>query len=154
MAYDVNRRVEDALEKLVSITERSGNLRKDLKQDIIVSESVLRKEFSILKCQIKTEKEEQMKLREEVKDAKDELVRRDRQTTRQVAPSLDHMQQVTCNGDQLGLPSGGERRMLYSEITKKAENKRYKSTLSPKDETLTPEQIKDQLKEISTQLTL
>jgi len=79
MADDVNQRVEDALEKLVSITKRSGNLRKDIKQDILVSVSVLRKEFSTLKCQIKTEKEEQKKLREEVKKAKDELVRRDKQ---------------------------------------------------------------------------
>jgi len=82
MADDVNQRVEDALEKLVSITERSGNIRKDLKQDILLSVSVLRKEFSILKCQIKTEKEEQKKLREEFKKAKDEVVRRDRQTTK------------------------------------------------------------------------
>jgi len=123
MADDVNKRVEDALEKLVSITERSGNLRKDVKQDILLSVSVLRKEFSILKCQIKTEKEEQRKLREEVKNAKDEVVRRDRQTTRQVAPSLDHMQQPTSRGIQLGLPSGGERRKLYSEITKKRKTK-------------------------------
>ena len=74
MADDVNQRVEDALEKLVSITEKRGNLRKDLKQDILLSVSVLRKEFSNLKCQIKTEKYEQKKLREEVKNAKDELV--------------------------------------------------------------------------------
>ena len=116
----MNQRVEDALEKLVSITKRSGNLRKDIKQDILVSVSVLRKEFSILKCQIKTEKEEQKKLREEVKNAKDELVRRDRQTSRQVAPSLDHMQQSTSSGDQLVLPSGGKWWKLYSEITKKS----------------------------------
>jgi len=35
MADDVNQRVEDALEKLVSITEKRGNLRIDLKQDIL-----------------------------------------------------------------------------------------------------------------------
>jgi len=51
--------VEDALENLVYITERSGTLRKDLKQDILVSVIVLKKEFSILKCQIKTEEKEQ-----------------------------------------------------------------------------------------------
>jgi len=64
-------------------------------------------------------------LREEVKNDKDEMVRRDRETTRQVVPSLDHMQQPTSSGDQLVLPSGGERRKLYSEIT---ENKRNKDT--------------------------
>ena len=68
----------------------------------------------------KTEKEEQKELREEIKNAKDELVRRDGQTTRQVAPSMDHMQQPTSSGDQLMLPSAGERRKLYSDITKKS----------------------------------
>ena len=63
----------------MTIREKSGNLRNDLKHDKLVSVSVLRKEFSTLKCQIKTEKEEQKKLREEVKKAKDELVRRDKQ---------------------------------------------------------------------------
>ena len=144
MADDVNQRVEDVLEILVSITEKSGNLRKDLKQDILVSVSVLRKEFSILKCQTKTEEDEQKKLREEIKNAKDEMVRRE--TTRQVALYLDHMQHPTSGGDQLVLPSGGGRRKLYSEVTKKEENKRYKLTLTPKYESLTPEQIKAQLK--------
>jgi len=105
----LNQRFKDALEKLVSITEQSGNLRKDLKQDILLSVSVLRKEFSNLKCQIKTVKNEQKLLREGIKNAKDEFVRRDRQTTRQVAPYLDYMQQPTSSEDQLFLPSGGER---------------------------------------------
>ena len=74
----MNQRVEDALETLVNITG-NGNLRKDLKEDILVSVSVLRKEFPILKCQIKTEKDEQKKLSEELKNAKDEMVRRDKQ---------------------------------------------------------------------------
>jgi len=46
MVDDVNQRVGDALEKLVSITEKRGNLRKDQKQNILLSVSVLRKEFS------------------------------------------------------------------------------------------------------------
>jgi len=59
-----------------------------------------------------------------------------------VAPSLDHTQQPTSSGDQLVLPSGGERRTLYSEITNKEQNKSYKLTLTPQDESLTPGQIK------------
>jgi len=69
MADDVKQRVVDALEELVSITEKRGNLRKDLKHDILLSVSVLRKEFSNLKCQLKTEKYEQKKPREEFKNA-------------------------------------------------------------------------------------
>lgn len=146
MADDANQRVEDALEKLVSIIEKSGNLRKDLRQDILESVSAIRKEFSMLKSQIKTEKNEQNKLREEVRNAKDEMARRDRLTTRQVAPSLDHTHEPTSSGDQLLLPPGGGRRKLYSEVTKQEENKRYKLTLTSRDESLTPEQIKIQLK--------
>ena len=65
----------------------------------------------------------QKKSRAEFKNAKDELVRRDRQKTRQVAPSLDYMQQTTSSGSQLVLPSDSERRKLYSEITKKQRTK-------------------------------
>jgi len=55
MADDVIQRVEDALETLLNITEKSGNIRKDLKKEILVTVSVLRNEFSILKYQMKTE---------------------------------------------------------------------------------------------------
>jgi len=46
MADDVNQHVEDAFKILVSITEKSVNLRKDLKKDILESVSTLRREFS------------------------------------------------------------------------------------------------------------
>jgi len=105
----VNQRVKDALEKLVSVLEKSGNLRKVLKQDTQLSASFLRKEISNLKCQKKTVKYEQKELREEIKNAKDELLRRDRQTTRQAAPSVDYMEKPKSSGDQLLLPSDSER---------------------------------------------
>jgi len=94
----------------------------------------------------KDREKEQKKLREEVSKEKDELLRTDRPTTRQLAPFLDHMQQTTSSGDQLVLPSGGERRNLYSDFNIKEENKIYKLTLTPKCESLTREQIKAQLK--------
>jgi hypothetical protein len=64
MADDVNQRIEEALETLVSIAGNSWNLRKDLKQDLLTSVSILRKEFYTLKSQILTVKDEQRKLRE------------------------------------------------------------------------------------------
>jgi hypothetical protein len=45
MADDENRRVEDAFNSLVRISEKSGNVRKDLKNDILESVSTLRKIF-------------------------------------------------------------------------------------------------------------
>jgi hypothetical protein len=53
MADDENQRVENAFNTLVSITEKSGNLRKDLKNNILESVSTLRKIFSKLKTQTK-----------------------------------------------------------------------------------------------------
>ena len=45
MADDVNQRVGNTFQTLASITEKSGNLRNGLKNDILVSVSTLRKEF-------------------------------------------------------------------------------------------------------------
>jgi predicted nucleic acid-binding Zn-ribbon protein len=92
MADDVNQRVEDVFNTLVSITEKSGNLSKDLKKDILVSVSTLRKEFSQLKIQLETVNEEHRKLRDEVKNVTEEMAgRRDSQSVRQVVPTLDHV---------------------------------------------------------------
>jgi uncharacterized hydantoinase/oxoprolinase family protein len=46
MADDAKQRVEDAFHTPVSITEKSGNLKTDLKKDILESVSTLRKNFS------------------------------------------------------------------------------------------------------------
>ena len=75
MVDDVNQRVKDAFKTLVSITEKSGNLRKDLKKDILESVSTLRKEFSHLKIQLENVNKERKKLREEVKKATEEMAR-------------------------------------------------------------------------------
>ena len=49
MADDVKTRLDSALNKLLTITKKSGNLRKDLKQDIVESVSILRNIFVNLK---------------------------------------------------------------------------------------------------------
>jgi len=150
MADDVNQCVEDTFKILVSITEKSGNLRKDLKKDSLESVSTLRREFSQSILQLENVNEEHKKLREEVKNATEEMARRrDSQSVRQVAPSLDHLQQYPQSRARQVLPSEGGRRKLYSEMVKNEENKRYRITLKAKDDTLTPEQIKLQLKRAS-----
>ena len=45
------------------------------------------------------------------------------------------------------LPSECERRKLYAEVVKNEENKMYRITLKAKDDTLSPEQIKLQIKQ-------
>ena len=131
-----------SLNPLLSITEKSGKFRKDLKQDILVSVSTLRKEISTMKMQLKRAEYEQKKLRVEVKNAKEAKARRDSRTTRQVTPSLDHIQQYTRSGMQQVTPSDGGRRKLFSEAVKKEDNKRYRITMTPQEEALSPDQIK------------
>jgi len=49
MADETNLQLESALNTLISITEKSGNLRKDLKRDIVESVSTVRDIFVNLK---------------------------------------------------------------------------------------------------------
>ena len=147
MAAEEKQRVYDALETLVSITEKSGNLRKDLKNNIHVSVSTLRKVFSHLINEINNVKEEYNSYREEVKNATKDVAGGHSQTTRQVTQSSDHTQQSQSTGARQIMTSGGGRRKLFSEIVKNQDNnKRYRITLESKEETITPEQIKTQLK--------
>jgi predicted exporter len=119
MAAEVKQRVNDALETLVSITEKSENLRKDLKNDIHVSVSTLRKAFSHLIPQLDNVKEECNKYREEVKNAmKSNVMGGLSQPTRHVAPSVDHTQQSESTGAWQIVTSGGGRKKLFSEVVK------------------------------------
>jgi hypothetical protein len=145
MAAEEKQCVNDALKTLVSITEKSGNLRKDLKNDVNVSVSTLRRAFSHLINQLENVREEYSRYREEIKNvAKHEAAGGDSQTSRQVAPSLDHTQQSQSSGTWQMMPSGaGGRRKLFAEVVKNQDdNKRYRITLKPKEESVTPEQIK------------
>jgi hypothetical protein len=148
MAAEEKQRVNDALETLLSITEKSGNLRKDLKNDIHVSVSTLRKSFTLLYKQLEDMKEEYNSYMKEVKNTKKVEGLGSSQTDGQVETSIDYTLQAQNNNTQQAVPSTGERRSkLYSEVVKTQDNnKRYKITLKPKEATTTPEQIKSQLK--------
>jgi hypothetical protein len=131
----------------VSITEKSGNLRKDLKNDILESVSTLRKVFSNMKTQLETKSGENKKLSEEVMKVTEQMVRlRDSQLARHVAPTLDHMQQPSRSEARQVPPSDGRRRILFTEVLKDGTDKRYKITLKAKDLCKSPEQIKLKLK--------
>jgi hypothetical protein len=122
MANDVSQRIEEALEKLVSITEKSVNLRKDHKQNIILSVSSLRKEISTMKMQLKNVEDERKKLIVEVRNIKEANPREDTQTTRKVAPSLDHTQKNTRSEVQQVAPADDERKLFSEVVQKKATN--------------------------------
>jgi hypothetical protein len=65
--------------------------------------------------------------------------------SRQVATSLDQPLQPHPTGARQVTTSGGGERKLFSEIVKN--NKRYRISVKPKDDSLTPDQIKQQLKD-------
>jgi hypothetical protein len=90
--------------------------------------------------------DENKNLKEEVKNAmKEAAMRRDSHTAKQAAPSLHHRHQPDRGVRQV-LPSEGGRRKLYADAVKNQEEKLFRITLKAKDETTTPEQIKQQLK--------
>ena len=99
MADDVIHLIEDALETLVFITEKSGNLRRDLKQDILISVSSLRKELSKLKMQLDwtTNKRNLMKrLRTPRKKRQVETVKQ-RDKWRHLWTTCSSTQEAECN---------------------------------------------------------
>ena len=134
---------------LVNITEKSGKLGKDLRNDILESVSTLRKVFSNLKTQLDITSDENKKLKVEVKKAEEAMVEmreRERQTARQVAPYLDNMQQTPSSHVRQLSPPAGRNRKLFTEVLKGGGDKRYKITLKAKGNEKSPEQIKLQLK--------
>jgi len=117
MADDVNQRVEDAFQTLVSMTENSADLRKDLKNDIFKSVSTLRKEFFQLKVQLENVNDENKNKKEEVKNpTKEAATRRYSQTARQVATFLHHRQQPERGVRQVLPPEGGRRKLYADEV--------------------------------------
>jgi len=105
MADDEDQQVENAFDTLVSITDKSGNFRKDMKQDILQSVSTLRKVFAKMKTQLQNKSKENKKLSEDVMKVTEEMERtRDSYPARQVAPSLDHRQHTYSGESRQVLP--------------------------------------------------
>jgi len=120
MADEEDQQVENAFDILVSITEKSGNLRKDPKQDILQSVSTLRKEFAKMKTELENKSTENNKLSEEVMKVIEEIERtKGSHPARQVAPSLDHRHHTYSSEGRQMLPSEDRRRKLFSEVLKK-----------------------------------
>jgi len=119
MADDENQEVENAFNKLVSITDKSGNIRKDLKEDILQSVSILMKLFAKMKTRLENKCKENKKLREEVMKITEEMERtRDSYPAREVAPSMDHRQHAYSGEARYLFPSEVSRSKLFSDILK------------------------------------
>ena len=114
-------RVHYNLKCLVSVTERSCYLRKDLKKDILEAVSSLRNYFVKVQTNLEAKTAAHKELEKEVKEGKDEIQRlRDdaRNRTRQEAASLDSIRRQTTGARQV-LPLDGKARKLFAEAAKK-----------------------------------
>jgi predicted translin family RNA/ssDNA-binding protein len=114
MADEVNRQVECALDSLLSITEKSSNLRKDLKRDIIHSVSSLRSIFVVIKNSVEEHKGKITQLESEVKKMKVEVQEcRAVTLTARVLPSVGGIGNPPDTSLRQGQPpTGGARNLL------------------------------------------
>ena len=147
MADDVSLQIENALNSIINSTDKSGNLKKELKQEIYTTVSSLRKLVSSLRSELLDTKQENKKLCTEVKQLKDTLDKeRSTTTARQLATSVnDNVALANSWSTTPATPIGGKKKLLYSEIAGRKNEERHKLTLKPKQHQTT-EEIKQLLK--------
>jgi hypothetical protein len=128
--------LESALSTLLSITEKSGNLRKDLKRDIVDSVSTLRKIFVNLNNSVVEQMAKIGQLVNDVKIARAELQRRRAANlSARDLPSSDGTGKNPETGVKYVLPSGGSgAKKLYSVVASDSIEKRYKIMVKSKSD--------------------
>jgi hypothetical protein len=120
MASEADDTVEDAVTVLVSVTEKSGNLRSDLRKDILRAVSDLRKEFAKLRSEVENKNKQIIGWEQKAEEANSMLKalqcgasangRGDKDTT-----SVG-LQVTTKDSDWNVTPSGGKTRKRYSDV--------------------------------------
>ena len=132
MADNVKIRLERAFNTLLNITEKSGNLRKDLKYDIVDSVSILRSIFGNLRNSV----EEQTKINQlvgELNTAKAKLMdSRIANLPGRTQPSRSGIRRTTTSATHYQLPPRGQPKKLYFEAVSASAEKRYKLMVKSK----------------------
>jgi hypothetical protein len=138
MADDVNEGVEGALKCRVSVTERSGKLRTDLKETILEAVRSLRNYYYYAHVQtnIETKTAAHKELEKEVKGSKAAIQRLRSivsSRTKHVAPPADSIRRETNGARQVLTPNGKDRK-LYPEAVKTegSTGRRYKLIVTSK----------------------
>lgn len=146
MADETSERIENALNKIVTTTEQSGNMRKDLKKIIFETVSTLRNVFVCMESSRDEQKAQISELEREVSDLRTKLQAAATGTSKgRCGPSINHSCE-TAQNDRCVPPSGGKKGKLFSDVLRKETNqRRYKLTVRSKDNQ-TPEIIKGLLK--------
>ena len=154
MANDDKSQLEGALNTLLQITEKSCNLRKYLKQDIVESVSTLRNIFTNLKNRGEEQNKEIVRLGVELNKAMEQL------RSSRVADIKGHTATsgigavVTSVGSpHCHLPPSAGANKLYSETIRSRTDKRFKLLVKSKSN-LTTEAIKTVLKTNITPTTM
>jgi len=146
MADDVSQQIENALNMIVNFTDKSGNLKKELKNSIHEAVSNLRNLIFVLKSNLLEKTEEYNKTRKEVKQLKDALEKeKATSTARLVAPSVNSNPALISRGRAVPAPPSGDKKKLFSEIVCGKSEERHKLTVKPK-ENQSSEEIKKLLK--------
>jgi hypothetical protein len=135
MADEVNEGIVNALDTIVTTTERSGNMKKELKQTIYENVSTLRKLFIKLIETNNSNTRSICDLEKVVSNTKaepDEV--KGRATKDVVAPSRIPTREPLNQTAKGVAPSGGERAKLYSEaLGGETKQKSFKITITSKD---------------------
>ena len=147
MADDVSEGIDKALNLVVNTVERSGNMKKELKQTIFETVSSLRNLFAKLKDSRDSKLHTISELEGRVTAMGVELEAYRKESTKiHGAPSLSARQEPARMLARGVAPPGGSERKLYSEVLGNGrKTTRFKITVTSK-ENQTSETIKEMLK--------
>jgi hypothetical protein len=134
MAVKVSQQIDDALNKIVKLTDQSGNLKKELKREIHEIVSSLRNLIFTLKENLNERTSENSQLLNEVNDLKKDLVAyKQTHTVGQVAPSIGSPLGLNRRGNMATTPPSDGSKELYAEALKRKNVRRYKITVKSKE---------------------
>jgi chromosome segregation ATPase len=124
MADDVSQQIENALNTIVILMDKIGNLKKELKKAIHETVSNLRNQIFILKSNLLEKTEENDRTLKEVKQLKDTLERwKSTPSARLAAPSVTSNTGLTSRGRPVSArPSGGKNKLFSEVLCGKMEN--------------------------------
>jgi hypothetical protein len=133
MADDVNQQVEDALNKIVKLTNESGNL-KELRNSIHEKVSELRNLIYIIKDNLNEKISENDLLQNEVKDLKKSLeAQRTTQAEGQLATPMCNTQEPRRTGSRTDTPPSEGRKKQYAEVLAGKKGTSHKLTVRAKE---------------------
>jgi len=134
MADDVCLQIDNALNAIVNVTEKSWNLKKELKYEIQETVNKLRRSVGTLKCNMQETKEANQSMTIEVKQLKEAMMESERPTTqqRQVATSSNCHAVLTNRGTAEHAAPSCDRKKIFSEVVGGKQGERHKLKLKPK----------------------